>query len=59
MQGDNRRAPSWVTVLIMAEKWGVPPWEVGDAPGSLMWAARQNALDEAREWKRRLEEKMR
>ncbi len=20
--------PLWVTVLLMAERWGVPPWEI-------------------------------
>jgi hypothetical protein len=29
-----------VLALQLAEVWGVPPWEVMNAPGSLMWAAR-------------------
>jgi len=24
----------------MAEDWGVPPWEILHAPGSLLWARR-------------------
>jgi hypothetical protein len=41
-------APSWATALILAEKWGVPPWDIMERRGSLRWAARQSALDEAR-----------
>ena len=57
MQGDARRAPWWVTPLLLAEKWGTPPWEIIEVEGSLMWAARQNALDEARAWKQKLDAK--
>jgi hypothetical protein len=32
--------PTWLGVLQMAEAWGVPPWEIMRAPGSLLWAAR-------------------
>ena len=41
-------APSWVTTLVLAEKWSTPPWEIERARGSLKWAARQSALDEQR-----------
>lgn len=46
-------APIWATTLALAEKWHIPPWEVHRHPGILKWAARQAALDEAREWKRK------
>jgi hypothetical protein len=32
--------PTWVLALQLSEVWGVPPWQVMDAPGGLMWAAR-------------------
>ncbi len=38
--GVDRGAPMWLGVLQMAEAWGVPPWVIMDAPGSLVWAAR-------------------
>lgn len=55
MQGDARRTPWWVTPLLLAEKWGMYPGDLVERGGSLTWAARQNALDEAREWKRKLD----
>jgi hypothetical protein len=38
--GVDRGVPQWVGVLQMAEAWGVPPWEIMEAEGSLLWAAR-------------------
>lgn len=38
--GVDRGCPAWLGVLQMAEAWGVPPWEIEDAEGSLMWANR-------------------
>lgn len=37
--------PVWVGQLVMAERWGIPPWEVGKAP--LIWYIRQQAYDDA------------
>lgn len=36
----DRGVPTWVLALQLSEVWGVPPWEIMNAPGSLMWAAR-------------------
>lgn len=30
----------WGTALQLAEAWHTPPWEIVDAPGSRLWAAR-------------------
>ena len=38
--GVDRGVPTLVTALQLAEAWHVPPWEIMDHPGSLMWAAR-------------------
>lgn len=38
--GVDRGAPVWLAALQMAEEWGVPPWTIMQAPGSLMWAHR-------------------
>lgn len=59
MQGNPREAPWWVIPLLLAEKWGRPPWEIAEARGSLIWAARQNELDLARSWKADLENRKR
>lgn len=29
-----------MAALQMAEAWGVPPWEVMEHPGGIVWAAR-------------------
>jgi hypothetical protein len=40
--------PPWVTVLTCAEKWGVPPWVVGDLRGERKrWLYRQRLWNEA------------
>lgn len=57
MQGDPRRAPWWVSPLLLAEKWGIYPGDLVERKGSLTWAARQNALDEARVWHAKLKSK--
>jgi mannosyltransferase OCH1-like enzyme len=36
----NPGAPAWLTALQLAEAWHVPPWEIMDAEGSLIWSAR-------------------
>ena len=38
--GTNKGAPIWITALQLAETWGVPPWEIMEHAGSLMWASR-------------------
>lgn len=43
-------APTWLGVLQMAEAWGVPPWEIMDAEGSLLWAARWAAYRKEVQW---------
>lgn len=40
--------PSWLTTLVLAEKWGMYPGDLEKARGSIKWAARQSALDEQR-----------
>lgn len=55
LQGDPRRAPPWLTALLLAEKgWGHPD-DIMRRRGGLLWAARQAVLDSAREWKRKLD----
>ena len=57
LQGDPRRAPVWLSALLAAEKgWGHPD-DIMRRRGGVKWAARQKALDEAREWKRKLDSK--
>ena len=46
--GAAEGVPSWVTSLVLAERWGIPPWEVADHESSLLWANRAAALDQAR-----------
>jgi hypothetical protein len=48
--GVDRGSPLWLGALQMAEAWGVPPWEIMDAPGSLMWAARWAAYRKEVRW---------
>lgn len=31
--------PDWVVYLKLAERWGIPPWEVEEAP--YLWIVRQ------------------
>ena len=40
LRGRRSTGPAWLAVLQMAEDWGVPPWEIVNAPGSLRWARR-------------------
>lgn len=42
--------PWWMGVLQMAESWGVPPWEITDHSGSLVWAARWAAYRKEVAW---------
>ena len=42
--------PRWLTPLLIAEQWGVPPWEVESAKGGARWVSRYVALQEARAW---------
>ncbi len=42
--------PTWMGVLQMAEAWGVPPWEIMSAHGSLKWAARWAAYRKEVAW---------
>lgn len=47
--GGTKGVPSWVTALLLAEKgWGHPD-DIMKRPGGIVWAARQAALDKARE----------
>ena len=48
--GVDRGVPLWVACLQMAEEWGVPPWEIMDAPGSLVWAARRAFYKKQLHW---------
>lgn len=43
----GKAGPTWVTALQLAEEWGVPPWEIMEAPGSLRWAARRAVYQKA------------
>lgn len=38
--GVDKGVPTWVTALQLAEAWHIPPWEIMEHPGSLMWSAR-------------------
>ena len=42
--------PIWLSVLQMADDWGVPPWEIMQARGSLQWAARWAAYRKEVRW---------
>lgn len=46
----GKPAPAWLNSLVLAEKWGVPPWVVAAQPGALRWAARQAVLDRERKY---------
>jgi hypothetical protein len=48
--GVDRGSPLWLGALQMAEAWGVPPWVIMEAPGSLMWAARWAAYQKEKRW---------
>jgi hypothetical protein len=37
-------APAWLPVLLLAEAWGCPPWEIMNHPEGLKWSARYNLL---------------
>jgi len=50
--GVNKGAPIWISALQMAEAWGVPPWEIMEHPGSLMWAARWAFYQKQAAWVR-------
>lgn len=56
LRGRSRRVPAWLVALQLAEAWGMPPWEVLRAPGSLRWAHRwavyQQAINRIRESQR-------
>lgn len=55
--GNTQGVPSWVTALLLAEKgWGHPE-DIMRRPGGIKWAARQAALDEAREKSRKMDAK--
>ena len=41
-------APSWLPVLILAEAWGCPPWEIMDHPDGIKWLARYNTYIDAK-----------
>lgn len=41
--------PLWVSVLLAAESWGVPPWVVVEQPGGLQWLRRFGLLSRARD----------
>lgn len=36
----GQHVPLWVSVLEMAEAWGVPPWEIVAHRGGLRWMTR-------------------
>jgi hypothetical protein len=41
LQGNQGvRPPWWVSHLVLADRWGMKPWEMGDAP--LVWVIRAN-----------------
>lgn len=48
--GTGKYAPWWLGVLQMSEAWGVPPWEVVEARGSLRWGARWAEYKRAVAW---------
>ncbi len=48
--GVDRGVPFWMGILQMAEEWGTPPWNISQAPGSLMWAARWAAYRKEVAW---------
>ena len=43
--------PEWAIDLIYAEKWGLAPWELEEAPD--IWVERQNLLDRLRQFAKR------
>ena len=47
--GATKGVPAWAQCLVLAERWGTPPWEIYTAKGGIVWAARAAALDRARE----------
>ena len=47
--GHAKGVPSWAQALVLAERgWGHPD-DIMKRPGGIVWAARQAALDEARQ----------
>ena len=40
--------PVWVSVLLMAEKWGVPPWEIASSRSQTYWTTRFAVLENER-----------
>ena len=49
------KAPSWLTTLVLAEKWHKTPEEILTMRGGLKWAARQAAWDEAQATARKMD----
>lgn len=55
--GNTQGVPWWVTALLLAERgWGHPE-DISKKRGGIVWAARQGALDEAREYWRKFDSK--
>lgn len=40
MKGGTGGTPLWASVLLAAEAWGTPPWEITERRGGLKWLAR-------------------
>jgi len=52
----GKAAPPELVAVQLAEAWGVPPWEIMEAPGSLYWAGWRRVLKEAEAKSRKLDE---
>jgi len=37
-----KELPGWATLLECAAEWGMPPWELLDKPGYVLWSIRRN-----------------